>query len=356
MLCREKREEEKMKRFLCLLFLCIGFIKNVNAKIEYAATIPVDVEAENSVVAKEQAMKDAQRQAFLEVAGHLISAENVEKLAKLSDDELVHFVKSVGVEDEKSGGNKYMANLTVQINEQLLKDYLAENEMMKSETADILVIPVFKLQDGKYALLWEDDNLWRRAWSAKGLIKFGTMQIKTIYDSLREIDNFGAENALYMESSLYEDLIKAGAPEKIYVVYATELPNGDLKVIIKDEKNKTEDSFTVYGEENSDIYDKAIEKSVMFISNMERAAENEGNESLIKSVNIVYVYQDMKDWLSKNQMIEALPQVEGIETKSFGSGKVNFLIKYTGALEDLWTALQENGLSHEEADNYFILR
>ena len=345
-----------MKRFLYLLFFYFGFTQIASAKMEYAVTVPVDVEAENSVVAKEQAMTDAQRQAFLEVAGKLVSPENVEKLKELSHDELVHFVKSVGVDDEKAGGHKYIANLTVQINEQLLKDYLAENEMLKSETTDILVIPVFKSQDGKYALLWEEDNLWRKSWGAKGLIKFGTMQIKTVYDSMREIEDLNAENSLYMGSTLYDELIKAGASENIYVVYASKLPNDDLKVTLKNEKNKTEDSFTVYSEENSDVYDKAIEKSVMFISNMERAAESNEGETAIQSVNIVYVYQDMKDWLSKNQMIEALPQVEGLETKSFGNGKVNFLIKYTGALDDLWSALQNAGLSHEEAENYFVLR
>lgn len=345
-----------MKRFWFLLFLCVSFIKIADAKMEYAATISVDIEAENSVVAKEQAMKNAQRQAFLEVAGKLVSEEDVEKLAKLSDEELVHFVKSVGVENEKAGGNKYIADLTVQINEQLLKDYLVENEMLKSEVTDILVIPVFKAQNDKYPLLWEESNSWRRSWDAKGLIKFGTMQIKTVYDSMREIDNFSAEDALYMSSSLYENILKSGAPERVYVVYALELPNNDLKVTLKDEKNKAEDNFTVYGSENANVYDKAIEKSVMLISNMERSTRNGANEQTVKSVNIVYGYQDMKDWLLKNQMIEALPQVESIETKSFGNGKVNFSIKYTGNLDDLWDSLQENGLSHEEKENYFILR
>jgi IS1 family transposase len=55
-------------------------------------------------------------------------------------------------------------------------------------------------------------------------------------------------------------------------------------------------------------------------------------------------------------MLNALPMVEGIDTKSFGGGKVNFGIRYTGKLDNLWQALQELGLSHEATDNYFIIR
>ena len=40
-------------------------------------------------------MQEAQRQGFLEVAGQLTSAENVETLKNLSDDEILHFVQAV---------------------------------------------------------------------------------------------------------------------------------------------------------------------------------------------------------------------------------------------------------------------
>ena len=110
------------KIFLALILQMFCF--SAEAKIDFAVEIPVNVEAENSVAAKDKAMVEAQRQAFLEVAGKLVSAEHVEKLNTLSDDSIQYFIQSVGVEDEKAGGTKYIANLTVQVNEQLLKDYL----------------------------------------------------------------------------------------------------------------------------------------------------------------------------------------------------------------------------------------
>lgn len=338
--------------------ICAGLLINMPAwaKIEYSATVPVDIDAENSVIAKENAMLEAQRKAFLQIAGQLTDEENVQKLSELTDDAIAYFVQSIGVADEKAGGTKYIANLTVQIKENLLKDYLAENEMLQSEGVEFAVIPVFQDRPDGYPLLWEENNEWLRSWRSKGKIMFGTMSLRALNDNYRNIEELNAQTALYMESDLYTRIAEMCGSEDIYVVYAEKQQNGDLKVMVKAEKTKAEDSFTVSAATDSDLYEEAIKKSVMFISNMQREAKNADDVVAINNINAVYAYQDMKDWLSKSKTISDLPQVEGIDTKSFGGGKVNFSIRYTGTLDDLWTALQEIGFSHETAGNYFIIR
>lgn len=346
-----------MKKIFLILLLSLECNFAAYAKVSYEVLVPVNVEAENSVVAKEQAMTEAQRKAFLEVAGKLTSAENVEKLATLEDGSVQHFIQSVAVANEKAGGTKYIADLTVAINEPLLKDYLAENDMIKLSAEELLIIPVFRRSAQGYPLLWEEDNLWRQSWLAKGLIKFGTMQIRTINEQYRyAIEDLSAENALYMPDGIYKQITQTdGETDKVYVLFADTLENGDLKITVKNQQNKAEDSFTVLRDDHSDIFDTAIEKSVMFISNMERNIQSEDNAA-VKSINAVYMYQDMKDWLIKSKALSELDAVEGIETKSFGGGKVNFSINYTGSLDHLWDILQENGFSHEPVGNYFIIR
>ena len=344
-----------MKKLLFFMFcLCLAF--EANAKNDFIVKIPVDVDAENSVTAKDLAMMQAQRQAFLDVCAKLTSADNVKKLSELTDDSILHFVQSVAVADEKAGGTKYKANLSVQINEQLLKDYLAENEMIEAESAEFLVIPVYQASNNSYPELWENSNLWRQNWRSKGLIKFGTMQIRTIGEHFRDIEQLDAENAIYMNSSLFNQIAQLNGSERIYVLYAQTMPNGDLKITVKNERNKQENVFTVYNDDESNVFDKAIEKSVMFISNMEREARGQETASSVGTINAVYEYHNMKDWLEKSKSMAALDQVEGIDTKSFGGGKVNFSIRYNGSLDDLWAAMQEIDLSHETAGNYYIIR
>lgn len=343
-----------MKKLLVML-LCVLCSYPALAKTEFFATIPVDVEAQDSVQAKDKAMLEAERQAFLEVAGKLTSEENVQKLSELSDDELSYFVQSVSVDNEKAGGTKYKADLTVQLNEPLLRDYLTENDMIKSEISEMVVVPIYKpLQS--YALLWEENNEWRQQWLSKGLIKFGSQQLRAINDRYRQIDGLNGQAAQYMDGAIYEKISQIGGTERVYVVYAAEAPNGDLNIIVRDEKNKAEESFTVYNDGSGALMDKAIEKSVMFISNMERNAKNMSDVAVADSINAVYMYQNMKDWLDKSAVITGLPMVEGLETNSFGGGKVSFVLRYNGALDDLWQALQEQGISHEAVENHYVLR
>ncbi|MBR1904193.1 MAG: hypothetical protein IJ824_03335 [Alphaproteobacteria bacterium] len=345
-----------MKKFLLLVLTVLLTAAPATAKLQFSAPITVDVTAEDAVQAKEIAMRQAQRDAFLEIAGKLTDTEHAAELEKLTDDEIVHFVQSVGVNDEKAGGNKYMATLTVQLDETLLRDYLAENGMIEVEATELTVIPIFKPQNSYTPLLWENENLWRRSWLSKGLIKFGTIQMHTAGEHFRQINNLNAQTALYMDTELFNAVSNLNGSDKIYIVYAETMPNADLKITVKDEKNKAEDNFTILNDESDNLFDKAIEKSVMFISNMERRAAYNQNPTTADSLNAVYMYTDMKDWLNKSAALSALPMVENIDTKSFGGGKVNFSLRYTGSLDDLWTALQELGLSHEAADNYYIIR
>lgn len=343
-----------MKKIIAFVF-CLFLSSQVLAKNNFSALVPVDVEAENSVIAKDKAMVEAQRNGFMEVASHLVDADNLEKLKNLNDEEILHFVLSVSVANEKAGGTKYKADLTVEINEMLLKEYLAENDMIKLESTELMIIPIYKPQTFSAPLLWEDENLWRKNWVMKGRIKFGTLQVHTIGNHFRDISELNADSALYMNPDLYGQLSERNGSDKIYVIYAEKIENGDLKITVKDEKNKAEDYFTVINS-GDDLYDTAIEKSVMFISNMERSAQSLENNVANGTVNAVYSYQNMKEWIDKSKAIMALANVENLDTKSFGGGKVNFTITYTGTQDELWSALQSLGLSHENFDNYVILR
>ena len=344
-----------MKKILLLLcFIIIGF--SAKAGFDNTAQIEVDVEAENSVVAKDKAMIEAGRKGFLEVAAHLTDEQNVETLNKMSDDEIAKFVQSVGVANEKAGGTKYKALLTVEINTDLLKDYMAENDMINVKASDLLVIPVYKPGYGEGLELWERSNDWRKNWLSKGLIKFGSMQVRTLDSRFEQINDLTAENALYINSDLFNQISQINGSDGIYVAYAETLPNNDLKVTIKNERAKTEDSFTVLYNENDNIFDKAIEKSVMFISNLERSAKRQSGKDESGVLSAVYTYQDMKEWIETSKVMLDLKNIKSIETKSIGGGKVNFDLHYTGSTDELWNSLIELGLSHENKGNYVIIR
>ena len=344
-----------MIKILCFIVSLI-ITTQVQAKGNFKTDIPVNIEAENSVIAKNKGISNAQRQAFFKAAAQLTNIENVEKLKELSDNEILHFINSVSVKEEKAGGNKYIALLNIEINSDLLRDYLIENEMIKIEQNDILVIPVYRDTILNSNVLWEKDNIWRNAWLSKGLIKFGNINIRTISNMYQDFNLVEASTSMNMPEDTFQQLSNIAKSDNVYVILAEKDINNDLKITFKDIKNNNENSFSVYNNNNDSIMDDAIEKTVQYISNTEK--ENHSNKQItpVGKIDVLYTYLDMKDWLEKNKAIQELPTVKSVETTALGGGKVAFTINFDGSIDHLWTSLLELGLSHEQVDNYYIIR
>ena len=61
--------------------------------MSFEAGVNVQKQAEDSSAAREEAMKEAYRTAFIKVAERLTTKDNVYKLGMLTDAQLVHFIK-----------------------------------------------------------------------------------------------------------------------------------------------------------------------------------------------------------------------------------------------------------------------
>lgn len=92
----------------------------------YDAEISVDVTSENASVAREKAMSEANRQALMLVAGRLTTKEGASVLNHLNDNQVLNFIKEVTVESEKVSDVRYLAQLKISINGDILKAYLSE--------------------------------------------------------------------------------------------------------------------------------------------------------------------------------------------------------------------------------------
>ena len=132
----------------------------------YTAEVEIDVTSADAATARDKGMKQAYRGAFLAVARNMTSDEGVEKLNTLTDEQLLNFISEAEVLSEKASDVRYMARLKVQINGELLKAYMQEQgiPLIVMTSANVIVIPVFREFAADAPLLWESDNLWRKAW------------------------------------------------------------------------------------------------------------------------------------------------------------------------------------------------
>ncbi len=94
-----------------MLLLGLAFGRPVLADDTFTVpNVKVDISADNASAARDQGIVAAQRQAFEQLAANLKPGGAV---PKLSDDKISDLVRDFAVENEQSGGNRYVGSMTV---------------------------------------------------------------------------------------------------------------------------------------------------------------------------------------------------------------------------------------------------
>jgi len=96
------------KIFLVLLFLCAA-LPAWSAEPYVISGVSVDVTADNSAAARDQAMVEAQRKAFMNLATQLVPGKPI---PNVSDKAIGDMVSDFHIEQEKFGGNRYVGTFT----------------------------------------------------------------------------------------------------------------------------------------------------------------------------------------------------------------------------------------------------
>ena len=103
----------------------------------YEADVNVDVTAATVTEAKKQAMAKAVRDGLNEVVLSISTAQSADEINKLNDNQLQHFVSGIMVLMEKSSDVRYIADLRISVNEDILKvdsfvNHQVDPELMKN--------------------------------------------------------------------------------------------------------------------------------------------------------------------------------------------------------------------------------
>ena len=139
------------------------------------SNVTVDATAATAAVARERAIQDGQRRAFVRLLQRLTPQAERSHLPQVSDTAIADLVRDFEIAGEKTSAVRYIASLTVRFKPTDVRALLRQRGVAFSETPSkpILVLPVY--DDGAGATLFQD-NPWRAAWAARmtgdGLVAF----------------------------------------------------------------------------------------------------------------------------------------------------------------------------------------
>ena len=246
-----------------------------------------------------------------------------------------------------------MADLNITINESLLKQYMAENNLIADNRpqSKVLIIPIFSDTDYDDKVLFEDGNVWRNMWLEKGQIKSGTFDFEVIKDTPENKSKRISESADRLDKNLYEELRIANGIENIFVVSTIRADSDTLVLTIKSYPKQAQKSLVVTGE---NVFDRAIEQTILYITAFMQNKVMTQTSSNGK-LDIVGNF-GLKDWLDVEKRLNKVLSVKKVDIKSFSIKRTIFTIDYAGNFDDLITALAQNGLYLQNTDGYYVLK
>lgn len=338
-----------MKKVILGLAVAMFFARGGVAAPVYDADIRVDVIAETVTDAKRQAMAKAAREALEEVVQSVSTEKSVEKLNELNDNQLQHFISGVMVLMEKSSDVRYIAELRVSVDEDVLKAYMAENDMpfVVGEEQEVLVIPLLE-KNGEFDL-WSDKNSWRLAFLERGRIERGNLDIRVIDKNLGNIAAANAKRLYDMSDGEYNELAEFNGIRNIYVL---KYVLADGVVLVKSFPDRTVNEIKLENETPAQMVDLVLPllkgKAKTVVADNQEVFEPE-------TYDAVYTYPRLADWAALKKMLEANPQVSEVSIVSMGNGKVRFRFIYSGVIEKLQANLGVNGYQMRNEGGYYAI-
>ena len=314
--------------------------------------IRVDERAFDEVTAKYNGISKAQQAALRTVLRRLVMPGDYGRLVNVDPDDLVLMVADYAVADEKFGGGRYLANLSVRfIPEEVSLALRAMGvPFAMTQSRPVVVLPV--ISAGGARRLWDDPNAWRTAWDNRGSTS-GLFKIVVPIGDLSDIAAIDSNRAIARNETAHRAIAVK------YQASGTML--ADL-LIGRNSKNapSAEVSLIFFGgnydgAEMSFSYEAPAGTSVpVFMQLVVREIVNEletkwRRENLLdfsreERLSVLVPISGLADWLEIRGKLETMARIQNINVARMTRGEAEIDLVYVGATDQLRAALSQQGL------------
>ena len=350
----------KTRLFLYVAMAVLLLSSFVRADDKYMINIDVDVTAEDASKAREKAMIKANRQAFFEVVRKNTDSIYYDRFMNFTDEQILNFIKEVGVSEEKSSSYRYAARLQVLVDGELLLEYMRENSIpatYKNSTYDI-IIPVYYAKDSEKPLLWEDENHWRYIWEQKGIIQRGQKNFLSV-PATDENKNEIAAGDEKLNRRIIAELTENNPANNVYIVILRSDIYSYLNIDIINAKTGDKSDIKIYGTENEKNFNIAADMVIARLQgnvlSSELKEETVFEPATNKEIVVIYENDNPSDVLEIRKKFERLPEIKKVSLLTAGNGKVSFSLEILSSPEQAAYAISRTGYRVAKEDNVYVI-
>jgi hypothetical protein len=126
--------------------------------------VEVNEKASSELTAKKQALAVGQREALRRVLRRITLVGDHTRLPQVTDELVAQLIRDFAVSEEKIGGGRYLAKLSVRFKPDAVRTLLQQREIPFAETARLPMVVLPVMIQGQSKLLWDEPNPWFDLW------------------------------------------------------------------------------------------------------------------------------------------------------------------------------------------------
>jgi hypothetical protein len=311
--------------------------------------LEVDESANDEVQAKFSAIADAQRRALQVVMRRLVQPEDFDRLPQITGDTLALMVRDYDIADEKLGGGRYLATISVRFLPEEVSNALKDAQVPFAMTRSrpVVVLPVF--DTGSANRLWDDPNPWRLAWAGHTPYP-GLFSVVMPAGDLSDVATVNVNQAI------------SGDPGAMLAIGRKYQATGAMVAIASVSGNKANRSVRVIlefvgGSHDGTIMEQRYKGSgdlTAFLGQVvgeilgglerEWKEENILDFSLVERVSVLVPIEGLAGWRDVRERLDGMSRIQSMSTARMSQEEVELDLVYVGSTDQLRTALEQRGL------------
>ena len=218
-------------RTIFTFFAVLGFLTIIAPTQSMAADpaftitdVNVDVTSDNAAKAREEAFAQAQYSAFRQLADRLLSKEEIAGFQMPDVSTISTLINDFEVTNEKLSPVRYVGTYTFSFKDKEVRKYLNMQNMSFTDVASkpVLVLPFYDA--GGKTVLWDDSNLWMKAWAQNKTFQ-GLVPVMIPIGDLQDVADIDGSQPLTYDNDKMQNMIdRYNTREALIVIAAPKNP------------------------------------------------------------------------------------------------------------------------------------
>ncbi|HTZ37534.1 MAG TPA: DUF2066 domain-containing protein [Stellaceae bacterium] len=333
----------------------------------FTATVTVDATSDSAAKARDIARMDGARRALNAVVERLAGGAANAKPLKLSDNQVTDLVASFEVANEKMSAVRYVADYTYHFKQAELRkalqsagiaiaaDATAATGATTGSGKSAVVLPVY--QDGAQAMLWDDPNPWRQAWSQRPAAGGGTTLLLPLGD-VSDLSTIDADKARSGDAAALAAIGKKEGADDVLVMLAVPRAASDKPGVDVTVRRYRAGQFVDVHTDSIDANagegeDALMQRAVGAIAaDLDNGWKNAKDTLASQQGSLVVVapITSLEDWIKLREGLSGLPAVRKLDLRSLSRQEATVEIQYVGTLDQLKASLASIKLGLEGGD------